>query len=148
MSRAHLHGPGGPFTPAVGWAAVTIAALVTLAELVRAWGTPAVTALGFVFLLAMTFALIVTAVAAALIGLPLTWLLKRKGLEAPWSYPAAGLVAGAALMVGFDPFGSGYNWLPMDGTAVAATLGGVPGFVCGYSWWHYYRRYFQAGRRG
>lgn len=130
----------------MGSAALTTAALVTLLELVRAWGTAAVSALGFVFVLTAIFTLVFSAVAAALIGLPLTWLLARNRWESPWTYPTAGLVAGAALLVGFDPFGPTYVWLPVDKLVLTAALGAVPGFVCGLSWWHYYRRHVRAGR--
>lgn len=148
MSRAGPGGPWAPFVLAVGGAALVTAAAVTLAELARVWGTDAANGLDFVFMLAAILALIVTAVAAALIGLPLTWLLARNGWEASWTYPAAGLVAGAAMLLAYDPFGPDYFWLPVNELALTAALGALPGFVCGFLWWRLYRRHLQAERSG
>jgi hypothetical protein len=87
---------------------------------------------------------LVIAVSAALIGLPLTWLLARRRRETRWTYPAAGLAAGSALLVGFFQIGSAGAWRPAGELLVIASLGGVPGFVCGLAWWRLYRRHFRA----
>ena len=145
LSEPRRRGPWGPFFAAVGGAALATAAAVTAAEAARAWGTAAASALDFVFILTAILALIVTAVAAAVLGLPLTWLLAGLGWETPWTYPSAGLVAGAALLTAFDPFAGDYSWLAVDEAALTAALGGLPGFVCGLIWWRLYRRHCQPG---
>ena len=93
----------------------------------------------FSFLIAAT----VIAVAAALIGLPLTWLLARHGLERPFVYPAAGFLAGGAIAALLVRFGGPYEaeiteFLPL------ALFGGLPGCLCGQAWWWFNRRHAQT----
>jgi hypothetical protein len=90
-----------------------------------------------VFLLAFFVAAMIIALAALLIGLPLTWLLEQWRIETPWSYPLAGFIAGAAVIVvapalfGEAPF----EFLPY------AWIGALPGAVSGAIWWRAYRRH-------
>ncbi len=105
-----------------------------------------------VFLVALLAALPVIATAVFLIGLPLTWLLARWRLERMWVYPAAGFVAGAALVI-IVPY-------LIEGNRGAGTLdlvslenalvGALPGALCGAIWWWAHRRHVQArgGERG
>lgn len=95
------------------------------------------------FLVAFFFAAVIIALAASLIGLPLTWLFEQWRLETPWIYPLAGFVAGAALIVltpalvgelrGDAPF----EFLPY------AWIGALPGALSGAIWWWAYRRHVQ-----
>jgi hypothetical protein len=94
------------------------------------------------FIVSFLFAATVIAAAAALIGLPLTWLLARHGLERPFVYPAAGFLAGAAIAALLARFGGPYEaeiteFLPL------ALLGGLPGCLCGQAWWWFNRRHAQ-----
>jgi hypothetical protein len=145
LSSPDVDGPSGAFTLAVGAAALTAATML----LVALWldgngfvGPP----LPLLFLFAAIAAALVIALAAAFIGLPLTWLLARRRREAPWSYPAAGLIAGAVLLVGMDRIGMADAWRSPAETLLIASLGAVPGLVCGLSWWLLYRRQFRPER--
>lgn len=97
-----------------------------------------------VFLAALVFVVPVIAIAVFVIGLPLTWLLARWRLERIWTYPAAGFVAGATLVV-FVPYltgdtrtGASLEFLPF------ALIGALPGALSGAIWWWAHRRYVQA----
>jgi hypothetical protein len=95
------------------------------------------------FIVSFLVAAIVIGVAAALIGLPLTWLLARHGLERPIVYPAAGFLAGGAIAASLVRFGVPYEaelteFLPF------ALLGGLPGCLCGQVWWWFNRRHAQT----
>jgi hypothetical protein len=99
-----------------------------------------------VFVVALLAALPVIAIAVFLIGLPLTWLLARWRLERIWVYPAAGFVAGAALII-LVPYliegsrGGG----ELDFVSLAwGLIGAVPGALSGAIWWWAHRRYEQA----
>ena len=87
----------------------------------------------------------VIALAAALIGLPLTWLLARHKLEGPLVYPLAGFVAGA-LIVTFASIlpGFGRGGPPLDVLLFFGWVGAVPGFISGAIWWRAYRRHAQG----
>jgi len=89
-----------------------------------------------------TFAItaVVIALAAALIGLPLTWFLARNRLEAPWIYPLAGFSAGGLIIV-FAPALAGElrGGAPLEFLRLG-WIGAVPGCVCGTIWWLAYRR--------
>ena len=80
------------------------------------------------WLFAFICATIVMALAAGMIGVPLTLLLARYGLEQPWSYPLAGLFAGAALV----QLAVGTPFTP---------VGALPGALSGAIWWLAYRRH-------
>jgi hypothetical protein len=92
------------------------------------------------WLFAFVCATIVMALATALIGLPLSWLLASRGLERPWSYPLAGLLAGAALVLlvplltGGDPLADMSRFTP---------VGALPGALSGAIWWFAHRRHEQ-----
>ncbi|HEU0098949.1 MAG TPA: hypothetical protein VFQ67_09265 [Allosphingosinicella sp.] len=146
MTGADTEGPTGPFLEAVG--AGTLAAAAMLGAVFLLDGSEvAAPPLPIIFLFAPIAAALVVALAAALIGLPLTWLLQRSRSEAPWTYPAAGLVAGAAVMTGF--FGIGADGgRPAGEWLLIASVGAVPGLVCGAAWWLRYRRHLQAGPGG
>lgn len=144
MSPADTEGPTGPFLEAVGAATLTATAMLGAAFWLD--GTEvAAPPLPILVLFVPIVAALVIAVAAALIGLPLTWLLARSGRETHWTYPGAGLAAGAALLVGFFQIGMAGAWRPAGELLLIASLGGVPGFVCGLAWWRRYRRHFQEG---
>lgn len=97
----------------------------------------------FAAFIAFLIAVFAIGLAAGIIGLPLTLLLARNGMERPWSYPRAGFVAGAALVT-FTPVLTG----DMRGDSVLeflpfAWVGALPGGVCGTIWWLAYRRHMQ-----
>ena len=145
MSASGTEGGGGAFVLAVAGAAAAAAAMVTLAFWFDGPFYPV--QLPLLLLFSLLLATIAIAPAAALIGLPLTWLLARTRSETPWAYPAAGLVAGAALMIGFlqislSSAGMEARWsapAPSD-LLLQAAFGGVPGSVCGALWWRLHRR--------
>lgn len=146
MSADDIGGPSGPFILAVGWAGLATAPILTAGIWLD--GSVPAPPLPLIFLFVLIGVTLVIALGAALIGLPLTWLLARSGREAPWTYPAAGLIAGGALLVGLDRIGSTGEWRPADEWLPIAAFGGGPGFVCGVLWWFLYRRHFpQGGRR-
>ncbi len=143
MSSVRTEGPAGPFLAAVGAATLTATAMLGAGI----WLDGAAVArppLPLLILFIPIVTALVIAVSAALIGLPLTWLLARRRRETRWTYPAAGLAAGSALLVGFFQIGSAGAWRPAGELLVIASLGGVPGFVCGLAWWRLYRRHFRA----
>ena len=145
MSPNDIGGPAAPFIEAVGGAALTATAMAVVG--IRLDGTAGpVPPLPFLVIAALIVSVLVISMAAAFIGLPLTGLLARRGWESPWAYPASGLVLGGALTVGF--FGSGWAGEPRraDEWLQIASLGAVPGLVCGASWWLLYRRHFRPGR--
>jgi hypothetical protein len=142
LNDADMDGPSGAFALSVGAAALTAATMLLVALWVDGTGFVG-PPLPLLFFFATIGSAPVIALAAAFIGLPLTRLLSRSGREAPWSYPAAGLIAGAAVLVVLDRVGMADSWRSPAETLQAASLGAVPGFVCGLSWWHLYRRQFQ-----
>lgn len=86
------------------------------------------------------------ALAMIVIGLPLTLLFTRAGLESPTIYPLSGFFAGGALTV------LAYLWLlggahapPPDPLVVL--IGGVPGGLCGWLWWQFHRARLCRERR-
>lgn len=96
-----------------------------------------------VFLTALFAAAAIIALAAVLIGLPLTWLLEQWRLETPWSYPLAGFLAGAALIVlGPALFGELRGDTPFEFLPYA-WIGALPGALSGAIWWWAYRRHVQ-----
>ena len=147
MSSPDHGGPLGPFIEAVSAAALTATAMLSLAVWLDGSAVPA-PPLPFIVLSALIITALVIALAAALIGLPLTWLLARRRREAAWTYPAAGLFAGAALTAGFFRISSAGAARPPDEWLQIASIGAVPGFVCGAFWWLLYRRHFQPGSTG
>ena len=91
-------------------------------------------------------ALVVNALTALLVGLPLTWLLARTGRESFWAYPLAGLLAGGAVALAASAILTPYDVRPiLDKLAGTATLGALPGALSGALWWRLYRRHLQAG---
>jgi hypothetical protein len=89
--------------------------------------------------MALVAAAIVIAVAAALIGVPLTWLLQRTGSEEGWTYPAAGPASGEAMLIAFCRLTGDARPIP-ELIVRMAPLGAVPGFVCGTLRWFLHRR--------
>jgi hypothetical protein len=142
LSSADIEGPSGAFVLAVGAAALTAATMLLAALWLDGTGFVG-PPLPLLFLFATLVAALVTAVAAALIGLPLTWLLARRRIEAPWTYPLAGAIAGAAVLIGLDRAVMAEAWRSPAESLLIASLGAVPGLVCGLSWWLLYRRQFQ-----
>lgn len=145
MSPAELEGPSGPFLEAVGAGALTAAVMLSVALWLDRTDI-ASPPLSIILLFVPIVAALVTAMAAALIGLPLTWLLARGGRETAWAYPAAGLVAGAAVTIAFFGMGVGGAGRPAAEWLLIASFGAAPGFVCGALWWLRYRRHVRAGR--
>ena len=94
-------------------------------------------------LLGFLLATVVIGVAAAAMGLPLTWLLARLGWERAWTYPLAGLVAGSVLVLLFPLLpNASRTGHPLE-YALFLPVGALPGFVCGALWWLTYRRHQQ-----
>lgn len=141
MTPADTDGPTGPFLEAVGAAALTATAIlyagfwIDRAEI-------AAPPMPILILFTPVITTLVVALSVSLIGLPLTWLLARRRRETPWTYPAAGLAAGALLTVGFFQIGAGAARRPASDLLMIAIMGGAPGFVCGLTWWRRYRRHF------
>jgi hypothetical protein len=146
LRPADIGGPSGPFIEAVSGAALTAAAILSVVFWLDA-NAPA-PPLPFLVLFALIVSALVIALVAALVGLPLTWLLARRRWEAAWTYPAAGLVVGAAVTVGFFRIGSTGESRPVVEWLQIVSFGAVPGLVCGVSWWFLYRRHFQPGSAG
>ena len=146
MSFADARGPARPFALAVGGAALTAAVVLSLG--VAAEGAQGNRA-PLVFAATLIVASLVIALAGALIGLPLTWLLARTRSEEPWAYPAAGLIAGGGISMTFERLVLGeVPRTVLDLLVQTAPLGAVPGLVCGALWWWLYRRHMQAGGGG
>ncbi|MET1113120.1 MAG: hypothetical protein ABWX67_16500 [Allosphingosinicella sp.] len=146
MSAAGISEPAGPFLLAVVGAALTAAVMMSAGIAID--GSPA-PPLPFLFVAAWLGAALVIALAAVLIGLPLTLLLARTGRESPWAYPAAGSVAGAAILGLFLRLDSPLDSPPLaDLLFYAACFGAVPGGICGLLWWILYRRELQPERGG
>ena len=144
MSPAGTEGPSGPFLEAVGAATLTATAMLgAVFWLDRS--EVASPPLAILLLFTPIVAALVVAISAALIGLPLTWLLARSRKETRWTYPGAGLAVGAFLLVGFFRTGPAAAWRPAGEWLLIASLGGMPGLVCGFIWWRRYRRHFQEG---
>jgi hypothetical protein len=97
-----------------------------------------------IFAAAFGAAAILIAIAAALVGLPLTWLLASRGLETDWAYPLAGFVAGAAIILLLAVALDGMNGAALHDGPQFLLAGAVPGCVCGASWWWFYRRHRQG----
>jgi hypothetical protein len=146
LSPADIRGPSGPFIEAVSAAALTATAILSVAFWLDA-SAPA-PPLPFLVLFALIVSALVIALVAALVGLPLTWLLAGRRWEAPWTYPAVGSIVGAAVTVGFFRIGSTGASRPAEEWLQIAAFGAVPGLVCGASWWLLYRRHFQPGSAG
>lgn len=142
MRDPDIEGPAGAFVLSVGAAALTAAALMIVGIWVDGGGYvgPPVPLL---FLFMVIVAALVVAMAAAFIGLPLTWLLARSRREAPWSYPVAGLIGGSVVLVGLDRVALADSWRSPAETLLMASLGAVPGCICGLCWWLLYRRQFR-----
>jgi hypothetical protein len=101
----------------------------------RAWAAPA-------FFVSFFAGLVVIALAGAAFGLPLTAILKSSRLERPWTYPLAGLILGAALMllIAIIADGGPHNvkeLLPF------VPMGALPGAISGAIWWIFHRRHRQ-----
>ena len=94
-------------------------------------------------LYAFVIAAIVIGIAAAIIGLPLTWLAARAGLEGVWTYVLAGFASGGAVvtlvpsLTGDLRGDSVFEFLPYSG------IGALPGAVCGALWWLLCRRHLK-----
>jgi hypothetical protein len=134
---------GNAYLLAVAGAAAFTALAVVLVAIGSEGLSADFVALPMIFLLAFLVAVVIIGLSALLIGLPLTWLLARHGLERPWTYPFAGLAAGAGLVT-FLPVLSGdlrggslLEFLPY------APVGALPGCLCGAIWWRVYRRHMQ-----
>lgn len=143
MSFLDARRPALPFALAVAGSALATAAIATA---IASYGGIEVIAAGApgLFLGIFLVAILVIAAIAALVGLPLTWLLARTRSEEPWVYPAAGLFAGGGLMIASQKL-----LYPLAGTVPerllhTAPIGAVPGFVCGALWWSLYRRHMRA----
>lgn len=100
----------------------------------------------FIFGIAFLISLPVIAIAVFVIGLPLTWLLARWRLERMWTYPAAGFVAGAGILLLTPLFES------RDGSTVIRLedlpwllIGALPGALSGAIWWWAHRRHVRRG---
>lgn len=141
MSPAALEAPLGAFVLAVGGAAATATAMIGVAALSGGMSAIDVPAALLVVGLALIGATLVIAPAAALVGLPLTWLLARTGRESGWAYPVVGLISGGAIAVGFFHLVElGASPEPLRPGLDAAPFGALPGLVCGLLWWSLYRR--------
>lgn len=134
-------GSGRAFLLAVLGAALSTAFVIfalILSESPSFIGTAA-----FIGLYAFVIAAIVIGVAAAIIGLPLTWLAARTGLEGLWTYVVAGFVSGGAMvtlvlaLTGDLRGDSVFEFFPYSG------IGALPGGVCGALWWLLCRRHFK-----
>jgi hypothetical protein len=140
LSAPDTEDPAGPFLEAVVAASVTASAMfgaIFWLDGAEAAAPP----LPLLVLFVPIVAGLVIAVSAGFIGLPLTWLLARSGRERPWTYPVAGLIAGAGLLVGYFQIGMAGVWRPVGELLLIVALGGIPGSVCGLVWWRRYRRY-------
>jgi hypothetical protein len=146
LSSAGISGPSGPFIEAVSAAALTATAILSVAFWLDA-NAPA-PPLPLLVLFVLIVSALVIALVAALIGLPLTWLLARRRWEAPWTYPTAGLIVGAAVTVGYFSIGSTGQSRPAEEWLQIVSFGAGPGLVCGALWWLLYRRHFQPGSAG
>lgn len=93
------------------------------------------------FLLALVSATIVIGLAAALIGLPVTWILAGNRLERAWTYPLAGFLAGGAMVV-LAELAAGLD-RGQVGIFPDALIGALPGCLCGALWWWFERRHAQ-----
>jgi hypothetical protein len=145
LSFVDARGPARPFALAVGGAALTTASLLCVILFVEE-GILSAGTTPLIFSVALIVASLVIALAGALIGLPLTWLLARTRSEAPWAYPAAGLAAGGGIAMAFERLVMGDVPRPVpDLLWQTAPLGAVPGLVCGALWWWLYRRHMRAG---
>jgi membrane associated rhomboid family serine protease len=95
-------------------------------------------------LLGFLSAIVVIGITALAIGLPLTVLMAWLEWERAWTYPFAGFVTGAlvilltALLPGASRSGSLLEF------ASFAPVGALSGFVCGGIWWLVYRRHQQT----
>lgn len=146
MSPSGAGGPSGPFIEAVCAAALTATAISSVAFWLDA-NAPA-PPLPLLVLFVLIASALVIALVAALVGLPLTWLLARRRWEAPWTYPAAGSIVGGAVTVGYFSIGSAGQPRPAEEWLQIVSFGAVPGLVCGALWWLQYRRHFQPGSAG
>jgi hypothetical protein len=142
LSEADIEGPWGAFALSVGAASLTAAALLIFVLWLDGGGYPG-PPMPLFFLFAVILAAPVIALAAAFIGLPLSWLIARGRREAPWSYPVAGLTGGAVVLVGLDRVGMADSWRSPGESLLIASLGAASGLVCGLTWWFLYRRQFQ-----
>lgn len=119
-----------------GTAALTSAAIAILYAAIDGQAFDASDAIaGFGMLFAA--ASVATAVAMLTIGLPLTVLFARAGIESLPVYPLSGFFAGAGLMLLLQ------LWLMGDlihmGNAAFCLVGAVPGALCGWLWWTFNR---------
>lgn len=94
-------------------------------------------------LIAFVIAFAVIGLAALIIGLPLTWFLARNRLEQPWTYPLAGLIAGASLVIYFPVLSGDLRGESILEFLPWAPIGALPGCLCGTIWWWTYRRHMQ-----
>ena len=88
---------------------------------------------------------VVIMIVAALVGMPLTYLLARHRLERSWTYPVAGFVVGGSLFMGLEVL-FGWRWNPLDLWLVL--VGGLPGAFCGAIWWFSFRSFKAMDRAG
>jgi hypothetical protein len=135
---------GNAYLLAVAGAAAFTALGVVLVAIGSEGLSTDLAALPMIFLFAFLVAVVIIGLSALLIGLPLTWLLARHRLERPWTYPFAGLAAGAGLVTLAPSLLSGdlrikafLEFLPY------APVGALPGCLCGAIWWRIYRRHMQ-----
>lgn len=125
MRPDEIGGPSGPFIQAVCAAALTATSIIGIA----AWLDSSAPAppLPLIVLVALIASALVIALAAALIGLPLTRLLARRRREGPWIYPLAGLAAGAAVMIGLERIGLAGRSAPCGRMASDRVARSAPG---------------------
>jgi hypothetical protein len=135
---------GNAYLLSVLGAAASTALAVVLVAIGSEGLSASLAALPLLFLIAFIVAVVIIGLSALLIGLPLTWVLARHGLEQPWTYPLAGLAAGAGLVTFVPSLLSGdlrikafLEYLPY------APIGALPGCLCGAIWWRVYRRHMQ-----
>jgi hypothetical protein len=145
LSFADARGPALPFGLAVGISALAPPAMLALFDRL---GRTLIEANDPNWRFVVTYGLsaLVIALVAGLVGLPLTRRLARSRNEEPWVYPVAGSLVGGFLLIGFEQ-SIVYTFDPAL-LLVSASLGAVPGGLCGALWWFLYRRHAREGQGG
>jgi hypothetical protein len=94
---------------------------------------------GFAAPIAFGAALLVISLACLLIGIPVTYFLKRAGAENLGAYVAAGLLTGTLIPLILVSLEGGVTTGSILGSIV---VGGLNGAICAAVWWQKYRRFY------
>ena len=135
------HKAVAPFVLAVTITAFLTSLALTVFQASYAYGGPDIIGTALMFLFGSLVAMPIIAAAGLVVGLPVTWILSRNGLEQSWTYPLLGFLSGAMIVLVLIRLLGAQEQREFIEALPITLLGAVPGAIYGALWWFLHRRH-------